>query len=171
MQIKMKNVRLSFPSLFHKAMFQGTETKYEATFLLDKKEHAATITQVSDAIAAMLKEHKTKLTSDKICLKDGDMMEYDGYANTLTLKASSAKRPMVINKLKEPVTEDDNVIYSGCYVNTIVSLWFQDNGFGKRINASLEAVQFVKDGTPFGDSGSKASLDDFDVIDDDISEF
>ena len=167
----MKNVRLSFPSLFHKAMFQGTETKYEATFLLDKKEHAATITQVSDAIAAMLKEHKAKLTSDKICLKDGDLMDYDGYANTLTLKASSTKRPMVINKLKEPVTEDDNVIYSGCYVNAIVSLWFQDNGFGKRINASLEAVQFAKDGTPFGDGGSKASLDDFDVIDDDSSEF
>jgi hypothetical protein len=31
MTIKMKNVRLSFPSLFRKASFQGTETKYEGT--------------------------------------------------------------------------------------------------------------------------------------------
>ena len=40
MKYQLKNVRLSFPSLFHKAKFEGAETKYEATFLLDKEEHA-----------------------------------------------------------------------------------------------------------------------------------
>ena len=63
MTIKMKNVRLSFPSLFRKASFQGVETKYEGTFLLDKTEHRATIDEISKAIAEMLKEHKTKTLS------------------------------------------------------------------------------------------------------------
>ena len=166
-QIKMKNVRLSFPSLFRKAVFSGSETKFEATFLLNKEEHAETIKQIQAEIAKMLKDElKAKLPADKICLKDGDEIEYDGYAGCMSIKASSAKRPIVIGKDKSPLTEDDNVIYSGCYVNAIISLWAQNNQFGKRINASLEAVQFAKDGSPFGDGGSKASVDDFDIVDD-----
>ena len=166
-KIKLKNVRLSFPSLFRKASFQGTETKYEGTFLLDKTENRATIDEISKAIAEMLKENKAKLGPDKICLKDGDDVEYDGYAGKMTLKASNNKRPLVIGRDKSPLAEDDNVIYSGCHVDAIISLWFQDNGFGKRVNASLEAVQFRADGQPFGDGGSKASVNDFDVIADD----
>ncbi len=164
--IKLKNVRLSFPSLFRKASFQGVETKYEATFLLDKTEHRETIDAISKAIAEMLKENKTKLSPDKICLKDGDDVEYEGYAGTMTLKASNKNRPLVIGRDRSPLTEDDNVVYSGCYVDAVVNLWFQDNGFGKRINASLEGVQFRGDGTPFGDGSAKASVSDFDVIED-----
>jgi hypothetical protein len=37
MKIKLQNVRLSFPSLFQKAVFEGKEGKFEATFLLDKE--------------------------------------------------------------------------------------------------------------------------------------
>ena len=36
-KIKLQGVRLSFPSLFLKAVFQGEETKYDATLLLDKE--------------------------------------------------------------------------------------------------------------------------------------
>lgn len=166
-KIKLKNVRLSFPSLFRKSVFQGVETKFEATFLLDKTEHVEEIDAISKTIAEMLKENKTKLSPDKICLKDGDDVEYDGYAGMMTIKASNAKRPLVIGKDKTPLAEEDGVIYSGCYVDAIVTLWFQDNGFGKRINATLEGVQFRRDGTPFGDGGVKASVSDFDAIDDD----
>jgi hypothetical protein len=48
------------------------------------------------------------------------------------------------------IKESDGRIYAGCYVNAIVRLWCQDNEHGKRLNASLEAVQFVKDGEAFG---------------------
>jgi hypothetical protein len=167
MKIKIKNARLSFPSVFRKAVFQGNETKYEATFLLDKTEQRETIDEISAGIAAMLKEHKTKLPPEKICLKDGDASGADENAGMMTIKASSNKRPLVIGKDKSPLTEEDNVIYSGCYVDAIITLWFQDNGFGKRVNASLEGVQFRADGEPFGNGGTKSSVSDFDVIDDD----
>ncbi len=131
-------------------------------------EHADTIKAIQAEIAKMQKDElKSKLPADKICLKDGDEIDYDGYAGCMSVKASTAKRPIVIGKDKSPLSEDDNVIYSGCYVNAIISLWAQNNGFGKRINASLEGVQFAKDGSPFGDGGSKASVDDFDLVDDD----
>jgi hypothetical protein len=35
------------------------------------------------------------------------------------------------------------------------------------VNANLLAVQFAKDGEPFGEGGASVSVDDFDVIDED----
>ena len=145
-KIILKDVRLSFASLFRKATFGGEETKYEGTFLIDKVKQADQIKNIVDAIEAMQSGKKSKLSPDKICLKDGDFIDYDGYSGTMSIKASNGKRPMP---------------YSGCYVNAVLNLWFQDNSFGKRINASLTGVQFAKDGAPFGENSSSASVDDF----------
>ena len=171
-KIKLHNVRLSFPSLFRKAVFNGEETKYEATFLLDKDEHADKIAEIEAAIAAAVKDNLkgAKLAANKICLRDGDDVDYAGYANAMSVKASNGKRPMVIDRDKSPLTEEDNRIYGGCYVNAIIELWTQNNQWGKRINANLLAVQFYKDGDPFAD-GATASVDDFDAFDDEDFDF
>ena len=165
--IKLKNVRLSFASLFKKATFGGEETKYEGTFLIDKETQADQIAEINTAIAAMMKEKKAKLSPDRICFKDGDGIDYDGYAGHMSIKAGNTKRPIVIDRDKSPLTEDDGRPYSGCYVNAVLELWFQDNTWGKRVNANLLAVQFAKDGEPFGEGGASVSVDDFDVIDED----
>jgi hypothetical protein len=162
-KIKLQNVRLSFPSLFRKAVFSGEETKFEGTFLLSKKDHAAKIAEIEAAIDSLTKEKLkgVKLKSDKICLKDGDDIEYAGYAGNMSIKASNGKRPIVLDRDRTPLTEDDNKLYAGCYVNAVIELWAQDNQYGKRINANLLGVQFFKDGEPFAD-GVSASVDDFD---------
>lgn len=165
MKIKIPSARLSFPSLFNMASFGGESTgKFEATFILDKKDHAKQIEEIEAAIAKLQKELKVKLASDKLCLKDGDEMERPEYQGKMTIKASTKKRPMVINRDKTPITEDDNVVYAGCYVNAIITLWAQNNSYGKRVNAQLDGVQFVRDGEPFGDGG--ISVDQFDGFDD-----
>lgn len=166
MKVKLENVRLSFPSLFRKAQFNGVETKYEATLLLNKKEHSSTIEQIQAAIKAKIANDLkgAKLAADKICLRDGDEVEYEGYEGHMSLKAANKKRPLVLNKDKSPLTEDDNVIYGGCYVNAIVELWAQNNEYGKRINANLLGVQFVRDGESFGAGGVSATTDDFDDL-------
>ena len=171
-KIKLQNVRLSFPSLFHKAVFQGAETKYEATLLLDKEQHKDAISAIQAEINERIKVDLkgAKLPADKICLKDGDAIDYDGYAGCMSIKAANNKRPMVIDRDKTPLTEDDNKLYAGCYVNAVIELWVQNNGFGKRINANLLGVQFFKDGEPFGD-GVGASADDFDAFGDDDFSF
>lgn len=167
-KITLKNVRLSFPSLFKRASFQGTEGKFEATFLLNKETHADSIKEIQEAIKAKIATDLkgAKLGADKICLKDGDEIDYDGYAGHFSIKGSNAKRPLIIDRDKTPLTEDDNKLYAGCYVNAIVELWAQSNDFGKRINANLLGVQFFADGEPFGD-GVNASVDDFDAFDGD----
>lgn len=168
-KIKLPRVRLSFPSLFQKAQFNGKETKYEATFLLDKVKHKAQIDEIATHMQSLIKSELkgAKLTPDKLCMRDGDMVEYDGYEGCMSFKASSNKRPLVINRAdKSPITEDDNIVYAGCYVNAIVSLWAQDNEYGKRINGTLMGVEFVADGEPFS-SGAGVDADDFNDFDDD----
>ena len=167
-KIKLNGVRISFPSLFRKAVFNGEETKFEATFLVDKKEGAVKIAEINAAIKDLLKNDLkgVKLPQDKICVKDGDTIEYAGYAGNISIKASSTKRPLVLDRDKSSLTEEDNRIYAGCRVNAVIELWAQNNNYGKRINANLLGVQFVKDDEPFAD-GVKASVDDFDVVGED----
>jgi hypothetical protein len=167
MKIKIASARLSFPSLFTMAAFGGESTgKYEATFILDKSEHAEVISEIKKAVnALMTDELKGKIGADKICLKDGDEMGRPEYEGKMTIKASTKKRPMIIDRDKSPIAEADNKIYAGCYVNSIVSLWAQSNTYGKRINAQLDGVQFVRDGEAFGDGS--VSVNEFDAFGDD----
>ena len=165
--IKLTGVRLSFPSLFNRAEFDGVKGKFEATLLIPK-EDKANVAAINNAIKALLKETgKKKPAADKLCVRDGDDVAYDGYAGHWSIKASNSKRPTVINRDKTPLTEDDaekaNLLYAGCYVNASIDLWYQDNKFGKRINANLRGVQFVNDGEPFG-HGSLDATDDFDEV-------
>lgn len=165
--IKVKNARLSFPSLFTKASFDGTTAgKYEATFLIPKKGNEEWYKKTMAQVEALKAEKKMKVPSDKTFIKDGDDIEYDGYAGCWAVKASNTKRPTTIDGDKVTVVEDDEVFYAGCYVNGIIEPWAQNNQYGKRINANLLGVQFVKDGEPFGDGATVADVDDFDAVDD-----
>ena len=164
-KIKLQGVRLSFPSLWRKAQFQGETTKHEATFMLHKERDADKIAEIKKAIQAKIKEDLkgAKLPSDKICLKDGDESGREEYENHFTLKAANNKRPKVIDRDKSPLTEEDDKPYSGCYVNAVIDLWAQSNQYGKRVNANLLGVQFYKDGEPF-ESGVVADDDDFEEV-------
>jgi len=171
-KIKLQGVRLSFPSLFRKAEFNGETTKYEATFMLHKERDADKIAEIKKAISAGVKENLkgAKIPSDKICLKDGDESGREEYAGHYTIKAANNKRPKVLDRDKTPLTEDDDKPYSGCYVNAVVDLWYQNNNYGKRVNANLLGVQFYKDGEPF-ESGVVADDDDFEEVEGEEEDF
>ena len=67
---------------------------------------------------------------------------------TITLSKQRQKRPTLSNR-QNPIVEEDGILYSGCYVNASIN-------FGSwtiltvKSTASLNAIQFVKDGEPFG---------------------
>jgi hypothetical protein len=153
--IKLKNVRLSYAHLFTaRAVNEGDKPKFSASFILDKEKHAKTIKQVQAAINQLAKEaFKGKIPSTlKPCLRDGEEYEdKDGYGeDVMFIAASSDKRPPVVDRDMTPITAEDDKVYSGCYVNVTLRLWVQNNQYGKRVNAALRAVQFVRDGDPLG---------------------
>lgn len=162
------NGRLSFPSLFKKATFEGKEGKFEATIMFPKSD-TKTYEACIAGIEAMKKENKgAKVPDSKTFIKDGDDVEYDGCEGMWMVKASNNKRPTTLKRDGEPAVEEDDVFYAGCYVQAIIEPWFQNNQFGKRVNANLLGVKFAKDGEPLGDGGTTVGEDDFDEFDDDL---
>jgi hypothetical protein len=161
MKVVLKNVRLSYEHLFEKHAFNGEgEATYQGTFLFEK--NGDTHKQVAKVIKSLIDEKfKGKaLPADKICLRDGDEKDAEGYEGMMFIGAKSKRRVPTVGRDKAPVDADDGVFYSGCYVNAVIDLWAQDNKFGKRINASLMGVQFVKDGESLG-GATVAGMDDF----------
>ena len=170
-QIKLLNVRLSFPDLWKaKAVTEGAEPKFGAHFLLDKKEAADQIKQIKAEIWALAKEKwqdkaKEMIQKGKIhvCLHEGNEKEYDGYTDdNMFISANSPNRPLIIDWDKGPLSKEDGRPYAGCYVNAIIRLWVQDNQFGKRVNAELLGVQFAKKGEAFG--GGRVDEADFEEL-------
>jgi hypothetical protein len=171
--VKLKNVRLSFPHLFTAhAMEEGQEPKFSATFLMDVEEHKSTIAQIEKLIDRLALDYWKKKTNFKSCLRDGnDKADIEGYGDGIMFISAGRKtRPAVVDRSVSPVTEEDGVVYAGCYVNATVRLWVQDNKWGKRVNAELRAVQFVKDGESFGAAPINAE-DEFEALEEKLDEF
>lgn len=169
--VQLKNVRLSFPALFEpkKGPEETSKAAYAATFLLDKKSNAESIKAVNAAIDNLVKTEFKGVRPPKVCLREGsEKAHLDGYgADIMFISARNEKRQIVVDSDGEtPLEAKDGKIYAGCYVNVVIRLWAQNNKFGKRINASLGPVQFVRDGEEFGDSRINPA-DHFTAISDD----
>lgn len=171
--LKLSNVRIAFPKLFQPEAFKGEGKEYfSAAFILEKDSPQAK--KVEAAIQELAKAQwkdkadsvlKTLRGQDKIALHDGDLKAtYEGFADNFYIQASNKVRPTVLDESRNPLVESDGKPYAGCYVNAHIQLWAQDNQYGKRINATLCGVQFVRDGDAFGGGGRVSDAEDFEDI-------
>ncbi|WP_282195134.1 DUF2815 family protein [Thomasclavelia cocleata] len=177
-RIKLNNVRLSYVNVFEaRAMNEGQEPKY-STQIIISKDHPQ-IKELKKAVIEVAKDKFPKLVKDnkipakiKTPLRDGDEERDDEpevYGGMYFFNASNKKRPTVVDRDKTPLTEDDNVIYSGCYANVFVDIYGFDTAGNKGVAAALGGVQFKKDGEALGGKGVTA--DDFDVEEDDEDDY
>lgn len=158
-KIKLNNVRLSFPSVWHKKVWQNSNNKsrYEATFILNKITHAKEIEEIKKEIKSLLDINNITISNPLThCLRDGDFVipnvdPIPEYKGSFSLKTTSDKRVTIVNKNKTPLTEDDNLIYGGCYVNAYVYLYPYNNPMGKGVSASFLGIQYVSKGEPFSE--------------------
>lgn len=173
-EVMLTDVRLSFANLDKPAKDKKDKKtgeiikgKHGANFLLSKttdmgKANRVKVKKACDEVrAAKWGENKDKwpkIKPEKICLRDGDLENYDGYEGNLYVSCNSERAPKVISNRKdretkkwhEPSPGDKDYPYSGCQVNALIRVWLQDNEHGIRINAQVEVVQFLRDGDPFG---------------------
>lgn len=177
MKVTLSNVRLSFPHLFvPQASTTGEgEPKYNATFIIDPASSNAKVLKAAveavakekwgakadSTLAALRKGNKVCYREEPKANQSGDV--YAGFEDMHWISASDKVRPTVIDRDKSPLTAAKGKPYGGCYVNVILDIWPQDNAYGKRINASLKGVQFMKDGDAFSGGGA-ASVDEFDAL-------
>ena len=102
----------------------------------------------------------------KLCLKEGSICKpgEEPYAGKLFISSSNKKRPLVIDGQRNILAAGDALApYSGCWVNARIQVWAQDNKYGKRINASLLGIQFLRHDEAFG-GGRIATVDEFGVV-------
>lgn len=178
MKITLHNVRGAFLNALFEAQTVGGEGEpaFGGTWLLDPKVHAKDIAELEAAFETIAKEKwgakapavmKELRAKDRLALHDGDSKSsYDGFEGMMFVTTRSKVRPTVIDRDRSPLTAADGKLYSGCYCNVIIELWPQDNSYGRRINAQLKGVQFVKDGDSFGGGGVAAQADDFEDLSD-----
>ena len=174
MKIKLENVRLSFPDIWHAKEFKTGDGKprFSATFLVepgstnDKRIRAAVKEAGVEAYKSEDKWAKAEKgfwgNSNKCCYQDGDLKDYDGYEGMWFISSHSKVRPTVVDRDRSPLTEADGRPYAGCYVNAFVDVWVQ-TGENPGIRASLGGIQFSKDGDAFS-GGVPTSADDFDDL-------
>jgi hypothetical protein len=170
--IKLVEWRGSFLQLDKAKSFKpGQDPRFEATFLGDptREDHAKQIAEINfnaielikaqwgEEFLAIVRDKKKKgePTGLEMCFGLADLhpkkSKYDGYKGQFYIVTANSDRPTVVSRGLEPVVPGNKQWpYSGAYVNTNVTLWCQDNWFGKAIRANLRIVQFNKDGTPFG---------------------
>ena len=174
-RVMLLGVRLAFPVLNEPESFQGEgKPRYSATALIEpgSENHKACLAAMRAAAVEKWGEAKADaavkgLTAAlKTALGDGNLKsEYAGFEGMVYVAAhaQAASPPTLLDGQKRQLPRNTSVIYPGCYVNMSVEFWAQDNQWGKRINASLRGVQFVKDGDSFG-AGAPAAADEFGVV-------
>ena len=179
-KVMLRNVRLSYEHIFTPTKFdENQEAKYSAAFIVPK-DHP----DLPAIKRAMLEAGQEEFPADfngagwpkgfTCSLKDADK-ETDSngevlsdknpaYKDCYIVEANSTRRPVTVDRKKAAVTEEDGVIYSGCYVNaSLAAAGYTYGKVKKGVKCYLNGVQFVQDGERFGSD----ALGDFDALDGD----
>jgi hypothetical protein len=162
--IKIDNVRGSYVHVDkpYKGKNDGPTSiaKYSTVGIMPKATHAEAKDLIIEAINKLLAENKNaKVAKDKRFIQNGDDKEKEEYANSYIVSAREEKKPKCRDRngeLVEELEEIREVFQSGYWFNILIRPWYQDNDFGKRVNAGLVGIQFVKKDKTFGE----ASIDE-----------
>ena len=183
--VKLRNVRLSYEHIFTPTKFDDSQEtpKYSATFIIPK-DHQDVAALKRALMEAGQEAFPTDFKgtgwpkgytcglkdADKDTDSNGELLaeKNPAYKGCYIIEANSVRRPLTIDRKKAAVTEEDGIIYSGCYVNASLGIAGYTYGKVKKgVKAYLNGVQFVADGEPFGAN----AMDDFDDLDGDDNDF
>jgi hypothetical protein len=181
--IFLSNARLSFPQLVEpraSTLNPSAPKKYSADFILAPNDPAfaqfyaevqklaadkwgATAAQVLQMIQADRKLRCFGSGAEKVNKKT--FTPYSGYEGGVYISANKDQMPQMIQADGSPVDAGNTLayqalarkLYGGCYVNAAINPWLQDNAAGRGVRCDLVAIQFAKDGEPFGEAAADAS--------------
>lgn len=169
-------VRLSYTHLFNKYAPDGDTSngKYMTNVLIPKDEKE-TVDAIKKAIEAAKKAATVSKWGGKepkkldMPLRDGDTDKEDDevYAGCYFLNAKSKTRPGIVNRSKEPITDEDEM-YSGVWAILSVTFYAYEVSGNRGVACGLNNVMKYKDGEMLGGRASADSdFGDLDMEDDD----
>jgi len=145
----------------------GDREKYSVTGLAPKETHNEAKALLVEVINNLLTSNKMgKIGAEHKFVRNGDTDEGPLKPETegmwIIKSSENVDRPPKVRDERTKVMTPQEIakrIYPGCIINILIRPWAQDNKHGKKINANLVAVQFVRDGTRIGE----AAIDDDDA--------
>lgn len=176
----LTNAVLSFPKLIEaqtNASFPNAGKKFSCDLILDPKNpgFAAFMGEIGKLASEKWKENAGNILAiiqqdrrlrcfgngtEKI--KKDTFKPYEGYEGKVYISTSSNedRPPQIVGLDGKPIDNANTMaraaaarkLYGGCLVNAAVRPWLQDNQFGRGVRCELIAVQFLADGTPFGEA-------------------
>lgn len=187
--LKIIGVRLSYPHIdkpFKGKQNEGEkdkEAKYGTKGMLPKRTHGPARELINEFNTWLLAQNKDKdgnppsIAREKKYFRDGDDAEDPIYKDHWIVSASEARRPSARHtdgSLIDPVEKNAviaDLFQGGHWGNILIRPWYQDGqktgkGFGKRLNAGLVGVQFLKRDETFGEG----RIDDTEAWGDESSE-
>lgn len=114
--------------------------------------------------------------TDKLCIHDGNITKggEGPYKDMLYVACNSKSKPRILvtrNGVNVEIGPGDPLFpYSGCFANVAFDAYPQSpaggkpNKGGKRVNAGLTGVQFVRHGEPLAGGGRVAKLEEFPTV-------
>lgn len=148
---KIGGVILAYPTLLRaKPIMDNPTPKFTVGALLSKDTHGGEIQALRDFIQKVCADKKLgKLSSDKVCLRDGEDLGTEALESFWRLNMSANENyPPVLRINGEKKTRGDDsdeleeVCKSGNVAQVLGNLYLQDNQYGKRANCNLIAVNF-----------------------------
>lgn len=177
-ELLVLNGRVASMNLFKASSYRkDKDPEYFIRVLLDKD--GAEAEKVKKAVMELYQlawpndykvAYKKAKAANRVLLHDGDeQADKDGFDETVVyFNANTKDRPLVINRRRKPVAEEDGLFYPGCYVNLRMQMYTWENDNGRGVGVDLLGVQFSKDGEALATSAgsSAATPDDFPELED-----
>lgn len=168
----LKNVRVQSPHLFEPYTDKYGKTRYSAIFrIYDEPNKKLVLDAMKEAVRAACptdwERRFARIRANPNCCLLREPEDADDYS---FLKATrlydpqrrGADRPLLMRSDTSPAQQEDGELVSGAYVNAKLTFRYYNNQ-SEGVIATIEAVQFVKEGESFG-SRPMASVDEFEDL-------
>lgn len=164
-KIMTPKFRVAFPEVFTPRAFQsGQEPKYSVTMLFDGDADLAALKQMAKDVAAEKWPGKKLPKGLKSPFRDGDEVEWDGFAGCTFVRATSKYQPGIVGRDASRAIVKAEEFYAGCYARATVNCFAYDTAGNKGVAFGLQNIQFLEHGEPF--TGRTNAEDDFDSLPD-----
>jgi len=165
----IRNARLSFPNVLVPKSVEKGPPKYSCNFLLtpDAPEWSEIGQILQELATERWKEHAPAainminqdkwmrcygIGSEKTSRQTGEV--YEGYTgNVVWIGGSNNAKPTLYGtdgKELPPTANANTMFVGGNYCDGVISLWLQDNEYGRGVRSNLVAVQYLREGEHFG---------------------
>lgn len=158
--------RAAFASVFAKREYENGDKKFELTFLFPRTgKDKADLSAMKKAAeeAAVAKWGADKIPKGLVSpFRDGDDVEWDGFADHDFVRVSTLYRPKVINREGVELMTDEE-FYSGCWAYATINAYAYEKKGNKGVSFGLQNILFIRDDEKFS-GNSKAEEDFSDLI-------